>query len=379
MIKKFDIIVVGGGIIGATFALNLAINKPNFKIAIIDKLDFNKLKIDNRFYAISPNNIANFINLDVLPSNVGSMNKIQIFTDQNGFINLDSKLINKTFIAKIVDSYLLHQNLIDKLKMQYNVELITDNLLQINNNDNLVLIHGKDTTYSCNLLIGSDGSNSWIKKELNIKSKSKDYQQYGIVANFESELDHDNTGFQWFVGEELLAFLPLTKNKISIVLSTSNYKYLLNTSDDNFINLIRAKSNNRLGDLKLLTKPIGFPLKLDYLNILTNDKVILIGDAAHTVHPLAGQGINLGLNDARVLVEIISKKKHYQLIDQSILLSYNNLRVPQIRVTQFCCDALFNMNVSNPLIKKIFLKTGFNIFNKSSLLKKFLLEYVKNH
>ena len=378
MTKNFDIIIIGGGIVGASFALDLSLRKPKFNIAIIDKYDFNNINIDNRVYAISANNILKLQNMNVLPSDTANMSKINIYTDKNGFINLDSKLINKSFLAKIVNSSKLYHNLISNLKLQDNITLITDNLKNVDNAGKQALIKGDNDVYACQLMVGADGGNSWLKNQLLFTTKCTDYKQYGIVANLECQFDHFDKGVQWFNNNDLLAFLPLNEKRISIVWSTFNYQQLLSLSDEDFIKLLTIKSNNLLGNLKLLTKPIGFPLKMYSLDNLTCNKTVLIGDAAHTVHPLAGQGINLGLNDAKVLVNILANKNNYQLSDKSILVSYNNLRIPQVKFTQFYCDFFYRINVSNNFIKKLILNTGFNFFDRSNFLKRTLLEYLKN-
>lgn len=144
-------------------------------------------------------------------------------------------------------------------------------------------------------------------------------------------------------------------------------------SEDDFTNEVRLMGGGKLGKLKLITKPQNFPLRLYLLDKIYANKIALIGDAAHTIHPLAGQGVNLGFADAKALAHLLSECDPYQVGDTAILKHYNNLRISEIKRMQLLCHSLYRLfGFKNPLVKMI-RNSGLNFVNLLSPLKKYLI------
>ena len=158
------------------------------------------------------------------------------------------------------------------------------------------------------LIVGADGANSWVREQAGIATDFHDYLQHGVVANFECEHEHDGIAFQWFLGDSVLALLPLPGRRVSMVWSSSEplSSELLACAPEVLAQKVATASRGVLGDLRALAPATGFPLRLRHVRRLVGHRIALIGDAAHNVHPLAGQGVNLGFRDARALAATLA-------------------------------------------------------------------------
>ena len=376
---NYDVIVVGGGLVGGAFALDLAQQNPKFNIAVLEhkeyvEADFTSL--ENKIYAISPENVAYLTSIGAWPdaSRIGTIKAMDVSGDAGGNILLDTKLAKRLYLAKTIEYKYLQHELYLKLRDMTNITFIYDQLSDlIINSDNAELI-GAINNYTTRLVVGADGANSFIRNKSNIESNMIDYESCGVVANFSCELPHRNIASQWFKDDSILAYLPLPDKQISIVWSGGEYKELLELSDNDFCIRVAEFGENKLGKLELITKAVAFPLRLYLLDKVYADKVILIGDAAHTIHPLAGQGVNLGFGDSSLLAATLAKCQNYQLSDKSILIKYNATRLLNVRQMQLSCHSLQRIFTShNPVLEKI-RNQGLNIINKSSIIKKYLIK-----
>ena len=160
---------------------------------------------------------------------------------------------------------------------------------------------------SARLLVGADGTRSWVRTAAAIESEPADYGQLGVVANFQTEKPHGNVARQWFRQDGILALLPLPGERVSMVWSAweADGRALLAASPEALCERVKEASHGELGGLQLITPPAAFPLRLLKVKELVRPRLALIGDAAHTVHPLSGQGVNLGLQDARELAAVL--------------------------------------------------------------------------
>jgi len=375
----YDVIVVGGGLVGSAFALDLATQNPKFNIAIVERaapkeLDLSKL--DNRVYAISPNNIEYFKSLDVWPqsdSRIGIIKTMDISGETNGNIVFQDRDVYRDYLAKTIESHYLQHQLYTKLKDLLNVTFIYDNLEDIEVTDSSAKLSCINNSYTTSLIVGSDGANSFVREKSGIPVAKINYEQSGVIANFTCEKPHNNVAYQWFRGDNILAYLPLPDNQISIVWANPDSQNLLSLNEDKFCEQVALASNYKLGKLELITKPAAFPLRMYLLDQFYANRIALIGDAAHTIHPLAGQGVNLGFGDARELAKILSSIANYQLGDTSLLAKYNALRIPQVRQMQLICHSLHNLfGLDQPLVSKL-RNTGLNLVNSLPLLKKYLI------
>lgn len=378
----YDIAVVGGGLVGASFALATVKNNRNLRIVIIEqcKPDFsdNDAGYDSKIYAISPHNLSVLLDLGITPNQdrFGTINEMNIRGDVNSSIQFNRKDCNNQYLSKIIEYRNLHKSVIEELNKFPQVEFIFGKLSEIVDNTVVTLI-GDNINIQARWLVAADGANSFVRKQFNFKVEQIPYYQSGVVANFKCEKPHLNTAHQWFLGSSILAYLPLPDNYISIVWSTDNTSELLSMSELDFSARVAQASNYTLGNLELVTKPIAFPLKLNLVDRFVNNHVILIGDAAHTIHPLAGQGVNLGFGDAWALASLMSKTNaNPDLIELS---RFNADRMGEVRKMQMTCHLLHRLFHNRNRVIHTIRNLGLNIFNHVEIVKKLLIKAAINY
>jgi 2-polyprenylphenol 6-hydroxylase len=163
--------------------------------------------------------------------------------------------------------------------------------------------------FSARLLVGADGARSSVRELIGLTTDRSSYRQTAIVANVSTERPHDRTAWQRFLGTGTLAYLPLADGSSSIVWSADagEATTLLAASDAEFERELQKESDDALGAIGLKTERYSFPLRRLSAHRFTAHRCALVGDAAHVVHPLAGQGLNLGLLDAAALADVIAE------------------------------------------------------------------------
>jgi ubiquinone biosynthesis UbiH/UbiF/VisC/COQ6 family hydroxylase len=193
------------------------------------------------------------------------------------------------------------------------------------------------------LLVGADGPDSQVRARLGIPFEERPYGEAAIVANFETEQPHGDVARQWFRPDGVLAWLPLPGRRISIVWSTpSAHADELERLDARALERrVGEAGGAALGDLKLVSAVARFPLRLILVPRPVAPGVALIGDAAHAVHPLAGQGVNLGFQDVRALAEAIANRSPLEAPgDLRVLRRYARERREDVTAMQFVTDGL---------------------------------------
>jgi len=206
------------------------------------------------------------------------------------------------------------------------------------------------------------------------------YHQHGLVANFSTEKAHHGTAYQWFQPDGILALLPLPDKKVSIVWSVSpqQAENLLALPHEEFCAQVTSASQNILGQLQLITPPAAFSLRVLNLAHLVRPRLALIGDAAHNVHPLSGQGVNLGFRDVRKLAEILINRGALDCGDLTLLNRYDSARRNDIMSMQLTTDALKHLFVNNhPLLRQL-RNFGLSATNAFVPLKKMLARHALN-
>jgi len=227
---------------------------------------------------------------------------------------------------------------------------------------------------AADLLIGSDGANSITRKLQNIPIKEHHYSQEAFVAHVECEKHHFNTAWQRFLPEGPIAILPLGKNKASIVwtITPETAKFNATLKQDDLELILTEATDFALGKLKIISETAVFPLKYQLTEQYVDKHFALIGDAAHCIHPLAGQGVNLGIADAITLVETLegSTENGYYVGDKSTLRPYERRRKGANWMMLGFVDSLNKLFSSRYEPVKELRVLGMRIFNKSGLIKR---------
>jgi 2-octaprenylphenol hydroxylase len=329
--NQYDIVIVGGGMVGLAMAASLAESELNILLIEKQPLDdslplsqlsqsqFDQNQSDVRVSAISPANrrwletINAWQNIpDCLQANYQSMKVWD--GDGTGSIEFSAADIAEPDLGVIVENQIVQAAILKSVKSYGNIRCIFGHAVeQIEVNQQKVELHLDDgRVCSGQLLIGADGAHSVVKQALDIQSSETDYQQLAYVANVRCELPHQDTAWQRFTPFGPVAFLPMPSPSVCSVvwsLDKQQTKQLQGLSRQEFAQKLQYAFESRLGKVELISDYFSFPLVKRHASHYLTQRVALVGDAAHTIHPLAGQGVNLGFQDASCLSALILKLK----------------------------------------------------------------------
>jgi ubiquinone biosynthesis UbiH/UbiF/VisC/COQ6 family hydroxylase len=381
--KAFDIVIVGGGLAG--LGLATALRAAPLSIAVIEgRAPTIPEGWDARIYAISPGN-ARFLEATGIwnhldRSRMEQVETMEIFGDAGGQMRFSAYDSGVGELAWIAESSLLARELWETARRQGNVTLYCPAqpaALDIGT-DQATLALADGRSLATKLVVAADGADSWTRQAAGIGVDFKPYGQLGVVANFECEYPHRGTAFQWFRGDGVLAWLPLPGRLMSIVWSTpeEHARELLALPAPDFCERVAAAGGHRLGALKLVTPPAGFPLRLMRAPRTVAPRLALIGDAAHAIHPLSGHGINLGFQDARVLAEtLIARPAHIDCGDAQWLRRYERARREEVVALQSVTDGLQRLFGAPSAPLAALRNAGLNLTGRLPVLRDALVRY----
>ncbi|MBU2876896.1 FAD-dependent oxidoreductase [Aliiglaciecola lipolytica] len=314
--QNYDVAIIGAGIIGLTAAL--ALQNTDLRVVVIDSEPADQPLSQDPELRVSAINLASqniFCNLGawqgICEQRLQAYQHMQVW-EQDSFAKIDfwASDIQQTHLGSIIENQAIRLGLMQQLKQVANVEIAASAKIaniSIGQSESFISLENGNHV-SSKLVVGADGANSLVRKVANLPLTFWDYDQIAIVATIETEFAHENVARQVFTPDGPLALLPLyEKNLCSIVWSqrVEKAESLLKLDDRAFNHALSAASDTRLGQVKLVSKRASYPLKMRYCRKWVSDRIVLIGDAAHTIHPLAGQGANLGIADAAALAEVL--------------------------------------------------------------------------
>lgn len=378
-----DIIVVGAGSVGLTAAIVFA--KQGKKVVLVDEkkpLLKTQSAWDTRVYALTPATKSWLKTINVWQGlDLSRVNPVQAMHlwDDAGIkpLVLSGHDVNMLEIALIVENQNLNVALWQQIEA-LGVNVITDTKCESIKNapQHIQLGLSKGVEIIAKLLIAADGANSWVRQQLNMAVKQKDFQQMAIVANFLASKDHQNIARQWFSSHDTLALLPMPDQHVSMVWSVSTQKAAeLLLTEDAFSERVETQSQYVLGKLNLLNKPQSYPLKQQTAAQLIAERVVLVGDAAHQIHPMAGQGMNLGLRDVRQLQSVTTNLSEMQDVgDRSMLRRYERARkLDMMQLNGLTTGLDFLFASEHKSLKKL-THWGLQALNKQTFIKKLLIQ-----
>ncbi|HSI94448.1 MAG: UbiH/UbiF family hydroxylase [Methylophilaceae bacterium] len=349
--QDFDVVVIGGGLVGAAAALALA--RSGLKLALVEAVPSPVLpqdgSWDSRIYAISPGNARFLDSLDAWDTQdmgrIAPIETMQIQGDGKAELELSADEANVSALGYIAESRQMQSALWAQLRNMPEIGLFCPkqclSLTWEKNCVRLALSDGR--RLAARLIVGADGGNSWTRTEAGIGVNTRDYGQLGVVANFSTALPPRNVARQWFRKDGILAWLPLPENRMSMVWSTDpvHARELLAMSSEALCAKIEEAGGSLLGPLTLLTSAAAFPLRLQNAEVMVKPRLALVGDAAHLVHPLAGQGVNLGFHDVISLAEVLmSRGAQADVGDYALLRRYERSRRMDIASMQVMTTGL---------------------------------------
>ena len=242
--------------------------------------------------------------------------------------------------------------------------------------DHAAITLGDGTVLRTRLVVGADGAESRVRAQSRIEVKATDYSQLGVVANFSCAKPHDGVAYQWFRRDGVLALLPLPGNRVSMVWSIAEPRgrELLALPAAALAAEVEAASHSALGPLEVITPAAAFPLRLQRVTHFTRPRVALAGDAAHNLHPLAGQGLNLGFRDARELAEVLrGRGPQRDCGDYALLRRYERARKEDVAAMQLTTDGLQKLFNNEAVWLAGARNLGLTVLNGLPLLKNLLV------
>lgn len=242
--------------------------------------------------------------------------------------------------------------------------------------DKAVLTFDDGTTISARLVVGADGAQSFVRRVVGIDASERDYGQTALVANFACRTPHGNVAYQWFQGGPVLALLPLPGEQVSMVwsLPTSDAERISALAPAALADELMRASSGVVGALELASPVRAFPLRRLSASRLVAPRVALVGDAGHVIHPLAGQGLNLGLQDARVLAETLNDREPQRDAgDYRLLRRYERRRAEPILAMDSVVSGLFALYGARSGTVSRLRNAGLNLADRLPVLKNILM------
>ncbi len=385
-----EICVIGGGAVGKAGALALA--QAGHEVAMLAPAESRAATPDHwdvRVYALNHSAQSLLSSLKVWDAmnqaRIAPVDAMAIHGDDaslGGHLDFDAYGARVGSLAWIVEDSNLNQALDSALRFAPNVKRITSSAsaLQIDADQATVTLDTGDAI-SCSLIVGADGAHSWVRSQADINIDYRSYNQNAVVANFECERPHHGTASQWFLGSEgIVALLPLPGNRVSLVWSApeSLADKLLREPPQALCERLAQLPGLSLGQLTMLppAQPRAFPLRLIRAQSPIANRIALVGDAAHVVHPLAGHGMNLGFGDIDALVAALARRDHpADCGDARTLGRYARLRKEEVLLMQLATDGLHRLFSTNLPPVRHLRNVGMGLVDKLPFLKRRLMSH----
>lgn len=386
--SQTEIIISGAGVVGMTLAYSLA--EHGIKTTIIDSLDIEASlgdEFDGRSYAISyaPYVMLKTLGLwDKIGHSAQPINEIHVTDgDCPAFLHFDEQELGDGPLGQMVEVRHIRAGLYDAIKNHKNINLIMPNkIIKTENLDGSVTValeSGEEI--NSNLLIAAEGRGSHLRQHYDISIREWEYKQTGIVTTVEHELPHQGIAHEKFYPSGPFAILPLQDNRSSIVWCEppERAKTIMGLNEAGFNAELKKKFGDFLGDVKSLGLRWSYPLSMQLADNYTADRFCLIGDAVHGIHPIAGQGFNLGLRDIAALTEVLvdAKRIGADLGSELVLERYVHWRRTDNNILALGMDGLTRLFSNDNPIVTFGRRLGIAAVEEMPTMKKFFMKHAR--
>lgn len=375
-----DVAIVGGGLAGAVLAVGLG--REGFKVALVDKTEPAQPPQggnDLRTVALSLASESILSKLGLWPAVMqrpaGAYHRMHVWDAAGyGSITFNAADIAADKLGSIVENSQLQTVAWQALKLLPTVQLFCPaEVAELEVGDNAATLRlSTGEVIAASLVVSAEGGSSQLRERMEIGTYQRDYGQRGIVANIKTSQPHQSTAWQRFLPTGPLAFLPLAdENSSSIVWSTSDYERLMALDNAQFAIELEAAFGSRLGRCEVVGEKASFPLQARLAEKTVRHRFALVGDSAHVVHPLAGQGGNLSLLDVAALIDVLSaaKAKQRDIGSEAVLRRYQRWRETESAAMLLAFDGLKHLYGSeSPLLSRV-RSIGLNLVDAAKPLR----------
>ncbi len=363
MSRQFDVCIRGGGVVGRTLALLLA--RERLRVALVTGPERalaapipDPVQDDVRAYALNSASKSLLESLRAWPdaSHTTPVLEMQVSGDDAVQFDFTAQSVDQPALAWIVDVPALELQLAEALRFQPQIETV-------------------ETPVKAALQIICEGRHSISRNEFGASWRVRPYRQTAIAARLEADQPHQGVARQWFHKGEILALLPISGaggNSLALVWSVSSERAdaLQKLPAEKFCAALQAATREKPGRLRLSSKRASWPLALSSADRWVGPGWALAGDAAHTVHPLAGQGLNLGLADVAGLAEVIAQREYWRgLGDEKMLRRYERARKADVAAMGMVTDGLHSLFAQTDARWQLLRNWGMQGFSRSGRLK----------
>ncbi len=361
MAASFDICIRGAGVVGRTLALLLSRERLRIALVADGAPPHGADHVDVRAYALNAASRAVLESLRCWPDDAQAtpVRRMQVHGDQGGLVQFDAAEQARPALAWIVDVPTLETHLTDAVRYQPRIEVVP-------------------APVAASLTVVCEGRASRTRAEFGVEFDVTPYGQHAVATRLRCEKPHGQTARQWFTQDEILAFLPLggpEGDTVAVVWSVPPERAaaLLALSPEEFAAQIEAASHQALGRLTLQGERASWPLQLARASRWVGPGWALAGDAAHAVHPLSGQGLNLGLADAAALAEVLHARDYWRSCgDLRLLRRYERARKADVVATSLVTDGLQRLFSTPATPARALRNWGLNGFDRSGPLKQWV-------
>jgi 2-octaprenylphenol hydroxylase len=372
-----DLIVVGGGPVGVA----LARAARGLEVTLVSHESRRPAAteaFDARVYALSPGNVAFLRDIGawqaISEDRRVPVHAMRIFGDDASSLDFDAYGAGVPELAWIVEDAVLQ----DALWAGLEAEVIAParcEALEIGEREATLRLAG-GSAIAGKLVVGADGASSFVRTQAGIAASTSDYGQSAVVANFRCEKAHGYVAFQWFQRGAVLALLPLPADHVSMVwsLPADEAQRVARLDAEGLCRAVGSACGQVLGELELVTPPRSYPLRRLAAGRLVAPRVALAGDAGHVIHPLAGQGLNLGLQDARELAAVLAAREPLRDPGElGLLRRYERARAEPILAMDTMVDTLFRLFRADSAPAARLRNAGLNLADRMPVLKNMLM------